>query len=79
MVALGIFQALLNGIGWILSWIYDLVGSFGVSIILLTVLIRVVLLGAGMATKKGCSHGIFGHVHTYGPFSYSAYSTRHML
>jgi YidC/Oxa1 family membrane protein insertase len=52
MVALGVFQALLDGIGWILAWIYDLVGNFGVSIIILTVLIRIVLLPLGIKQIK---------------------------
>jgi YidC/Oxa1 family membrane protein insertase len=52
MVALGIFQALLNGIGWVLASIYDLVGNFGVSIIILTILIRVVLLPLGVKQIK---------------------------
>jgi YidC/Oxa1 family membrane protein insertase len=52
MVALGVFQALLNGIGWILASIYDLVGNFGVSIIILTILIRVVLLPLGIKQIK---------------------------
>ena len=52
MVARGIFQALLNGIGWILASIYDLVGNFGVSIIILTILIRVVLLPLGVKQIK---------------------------
>ena len=52
MVALGVFQALLNGIGWILAWIYDVVGNFGVSIIVLTILIRVVLLPLGIKQIK---------------------------
>jgi YidC/Oxa1 family membrane protein insertase len=52
MVALGIFQALLNGIGWILASIYDLVGNFGVSIIVLTILIKVVLLPLGIKQIK---------------------------
>ncbi len=52
MVALGIFQALLNGIGWILAWIFDVVGNFGVSIIILTILIRIVLLPLGIKQIK---------------------------
>ena len=52
MVALGVFQALLNGIGWILAWIYQMVGNFGVSIILLTLLIRIVLLPLGIKQIK---------------------------
>jgi len=52
VVALGIFQALLNGIGAILAWIYQLVGNFGVSIIILTLLIRIVLLPLGIKQIK---------------------------
>ena len=52
MLALGIFQALLNGIGWILAWIHQLVGNFGVSIIILTLLIRIVLLPLGIKQIK---------------------------
>ena len=52
MLGLGIFQALLNGIGWILAWIYGVVGNFGVSIIILTLLIRIVLLPLGIKQIK---------------------------
>jgi len=52
MLALGIFQALLNAIGWVLAWIYDLVGNYGISIILLTILIKVVLLPLGVKQIK---------------------------
>jgi YidC/Oxa1 family membrane protein insertase len=52
MVALGVFQALLNGIGSILAWIYQVVGNFGVSIIILTLLIRIVLLPLGIKQIK---------------------------
>ena len=52
MLALGIFQALLNAIGWVLAQIYDLVGNYGLSIILLTILIKVVLLPLGVKQIK---------------------------
>ena len=52
MLALGVFQALLNGIGWILAWIYDLVGNYGLSILVLTVVIKVVLLPLGVKQIK---------------------------
>ena len=52
MLALGIFQSLLNSIGWILAWIFGLVGNFGVSIIILTLLIRIVLLPLGIKQIK---------------------------
>ena len=46
------FQLLLNTIGWILAWIYGVVGSFGISIILLTILIRFVLIPLGVKQIK---------------------------
>ena len=52
MVSLGVFQALLNGIGWILAWIYDIVGNYGLSIIVLTVAIKLVLLPLGVKQIK---------------------------
>ena len=47
-----LFQALLNGIGWILAHLYDVIPNFGVSIIILTILIRVVLLPLGIKQIK---------------------------
>jgi YidC/Oxa1 family membrane protein insertase len=52
MLALGVFQALLDGIGWILAWIFDIVGNYGLSIIVLTILIKVVLLPLGVKQIK---------------------------
>jgi YidC/Oxa1 family membrane protein insertase len=52
VLALVPFQLLLNAIGWILAWIYGAVGSFGISIIFLTILIRVVLLPLGVKQIK---------------------------
>lgn len=52
MLALGVFQALLNGIGWILASIFDVVGNYGLSIIVLTVVIKVVLLPLGVKQIK---------------------------
>jgi YidC/Oxa1 family membrane protein insertase len=48
MLAIGVFQALLDGMGWILARIYDVIPNWGLSIIVLTVLIRVVLLPLGI-------------------------------
>jgi len=52
VLALGVFQALLNGIGAVLAWIYGLVGNYGLSIIILTILIKVVLLPLGIKQIK---------------------------
>jgi len=47
-----LFKALLDGIGHVLAWIYGIVGNYGVSIIILTVLIRVILLPLGVKQIK---------------------------
>ena len=47
-----LFQGLLNGIGWVLARTYDVIPNFGVSIIILTILIRVVLLPLGIKQIK---------------------------
>ena len=52
MLAIVVFQALLNGIGWILASIFDLVGNYGLSIIVLTIVIKVVLLPLGVKQIK---------------------------
>ncbi len=52
MLALGVFQGLLNAIGWVLAQIYDLVGNYGLSIIALTIVIKVVLLPLGVKQIK---------------------------
>jgi YidC/Oxa1 family membrane protein insertase len=48
VIAFEPFQMLLDGMGWILAQIYDLVPNWGLSIIVLTVLIRIVLLPLGV-------------------------------
>jgi YidC/Oxa1 family membrane protein insertase len=52
LAEIGPFQALLDAIGWLLAWIYDVVGNFGISIIILTVIFRVVLLPLGIKQIK---------------------------
>jgi YidC/Oxa1 family membrane protein insertase len=46
------FQWLLDGIGTILAWLYDVVGNFGIAIIILTILFRIVLLPIGIKQIK---------------------------
>src|ERR1051326_8356713 len=48
MIALVWWQTLLNAIGWLLARIYDVIPNYGLSIIALTVLTRVVLLPLGI-------------------------------
>jgi YidC/Oxa1 family membrane protein insertase len=52
VLALGVFQALLDGIGWVLAEIFDVVGNYGLAIIVLTILIKVVLLPLGVKQIK---------------------------
>jgi YidC/Oxa1 family membrane protein insertase len=44
VIAVAWWQGLLDGLGWFLAKLYDLIPSYGVAIILFTVLIRMVLL-----------------------------------
>ena len=48
MIALAPWQALLDALGWFVAWIYNLVPNYGVTIILLTVTIRLILLPLGI-------------------------------
>ncbi len=52
MLAFGPFQALLDAIGWVLAGIFDLVPNYAVSIIILTLVIRLVLLPLGIKQIK---------------------------
>jgi YidC/Oxa1 family membrane protein insertase len=56
VIAFGPWQSLLDGLGWILAAIYDVIGNFGFSIIVLTVLIRLVLLPLGIKQIKSMQH-----------------------
>lgn len=47
-LALVWWQAILDGLGAFLAYLYDLVGNYGVAIILLTVAVRIVLLPLGV-------------------------------
>jgi YidC/Oxa1 family membrane protein insertase len=49
---IGPFQALLDAIGWLLAWVYDLVGNLGIAIIILTIFFRIVLLPLGIKQIK---------------------------
>jgi YidC/Oxa1 family membrane protein insertase len=48
VIAFEPFQMLLDGMGWILARIYDFIPNWGLAIIVLTVLIRLVLLPLGV-------------------------------
>jgi YidC/Oxa1 family membrane protein insertase len=51
-----VFQILLDSIGWVLARIFDLIPNYGVSIIILTLLIRLVLFPLGMKQIKSMQH-----------------------
>jgi YidC/Oxa1 family membrane protein insertase len=48
LIGVAWWQALLDGLGWFLSWVYDHIPNYGIAIILLTVGIRLVLLPLGI-------------------------------
>jgi len=52
LAEIGPFQALLDAIGWLLAWLYDLTGNFGVAILILTIVFRIVLLPLGIKQIK---------------------------
>ena len=56
MIAFAPWQALLDALGWVLAEIYDLVPNYGVSIILLTVVIRLILLPLGIKQIRSMQH-----------------------
>jgi YidC/Oxa1 family membrane protein insertase len=52
MLAFGPFQTLLDAIGWVLARIFDLIPNYGIAIIVLTLLIRLLLLPLGIKQIK---------------------------
>jgi YidC/Oxa1 family membrane protein insertase len=52
MLAFAPFQALLDAIGWVLARIFDLIPNYGISIIVLTLLIKLLLLPLGIKQIK---------------------------
>jgi len=48
VIAVVWFQSILNGLGWVLSRLYDFIPNYGVSIIILTLAIRLLLLPLGV-------------------------------
>ena len=56
MIALAPWQALLDGLGWVVAQIYELIPNYGVTIILLTIVIRLVLLPLGIKQVRSMQH-----------------------
>jgi YidC/Oxa1 family membrane protein insertase len=56
MTAFAPWQALLEGLGWLVAQIYEVIPNYGVTIIVLTVLIRLVLLPLGIKQVRSMQH-----------------------
>ncbi|MGZ4148404.1 MAG: membrane protein insertase YidC [Actinomycetota bacterium] len=56
MLALAPWQWLLDALGWVLAGIYNVIPNYGISIIILTVLIRFLVLPLGMKQIKSMGH-----------------------
>jgi YidC/Oxa1 family membrane protein insertase len=56
VIAFAPWQALLEGLGFLVGKIYDVVPNFGITIILLTVVIRLVLLPLGIRQVRSMQH-----------------------
>ena len=56
MTAFAPWQGLLDGLGWVVAQIYSVIPNFGVTIIVLTILIRLVLLPLGIRQIRSMQH-----------------------
>ena len=56
MIAFAPWQALLDGLGWVLAQIYEVIPNLGITIIVLTMLIRLVLLPLGIRQVRSMQH-----------------------
>ena len=56
MIGVAVWQWLLDGLGWVLAQIYELIRNYGVTIILLTIVIRVILLPLGIKQIRSMQH-----------------------
>lgn len=56
MIAFAPWQALLDGLGWLVAQIYEIIPNYGVTIIVLTILIRLVLLPLGILQIRSMQH-----------------------
>jgi YidC/Oxa1 family membrane protein insertase len=56
MVAIVIWQDLLNGLGWCMAQVYNVVPNYALTIIIVTLIIRVLLLPFGFKQIKSMQH-----------------------
>jgi len=56
MVAIAVWQSLLNGLGWCMAQVYNVVPNYALTIIIVTVVIRLLLLPFGFKQIKSMQH-----------------------
>lgn len=56
MIAFGPWQSLLEALGWVLAQVYRLLPNYGVTIVVLTIVIRLVLLPLGIKQIRSMQH-----------------------
>ena len=56
MVAIAVWQSLLNGLGWCMAQVYSVVPNYALTIIIVTVIIRLLLLPFGFKQIKSMQH-----------------------
>ncbi|OFW79025.1 MAG: hypothetical protein A2Z48_08085 [Actinobacteria bacterium RBG_19FT_COMBO_70_19] len=56
MTAFAPWQGLLDGLGWVIARIYDVIPNYGVTIIVLTIVIRLILLPLGIKQIRSMQH-----------------------
>ena len=56
MVAIAIWQSLLNGLGWCMAQVYNVIPNYALTIIVVTVVIRLLLLPFGFKQIKSMQH-----------------------
>jgi len=56
MLAIAVWQSLLNGLGWCMAQVYSVVPNYALTIIIVTVIIRLLLLPFGFKQIKSMQH-----------------------
>jgi YidC/Oxa1 family membrane protein insertase len=56
VTGLVVWQWLLDGLGWVLAQIYEVVPNYGITIIVLTIVIRIILLPLGIKQIRSMQH-----------------------
>jgi YidC/Oxa1 family membrane protein insertase len=56
MIAVALWQSLLNGLGWFMAQVYNLVPNYALTIIIVTAIIRILLLPFGFKQIKSMQH-----------------------